>query len=106
MDGAHDMGGMHGFGAVVESGAEVAYHQRWEPRVFAIQLLVGLERLGAGPGGRPVREEMDPAEYLAASYYERWLFSAEQRLLRKGTITPGDVERVMERLDGGEPVPV
>jgi nitrile hydratase beta subunit len=106
MDGVHDMGGMHGFGPVVESGAELAYHERWEPRVFAIQMLVGLEGLGAGPGGRPVREEMDPAQYLAASYYERWLFSAEQRLLRKGTITPGEVDGVMERLDGGELMPV
>src|SRR5437763_4685963 len=105
MDGVHDMGGMHGFGKVVELGDDVAYHERWEPRVFAIQMLVGLERLGAGPGGRAVREEMDPARYLAASYYERWLYSAEQRLLRKGTIAPGEVEAMMERLDAGGAVP-
>jgi nitrile hydratase len=105
MDGVHDMGGMHGFGPVVESGGELAYDERWEPRVFAIQMLVGLEGLGAGPGGRPVREEMDPVDYLAASYYERWLFSAEQRLLRNGTIMPGEVESMMERLEAGEPVP-
>src|ERR1700686_3188882 len=105
MDGVHDMGGMHGFGPVVESGAELAYHERWEPRIFAIQILVGLEGLGAGPGGRPVREEMEPAHYLAASYYERWLYSAEQRLLRKGTIAPGEVERVIERLQAGEALP-
>ena len=90
MDGVHDMGGMHGFGPVVEPGAELAYRERWEPRVFAIQMLVGIEGLGAGPGGRPVREEMDPTDYLAASYYERWLYSAEQRLLRKGTIASGE----------------
>jgi len=104
MDGVHDMGGMHGFGPVVESGGELAYHERWELRVFAIQMLVGLEGLGAGPGGRPVREEMEPAHYLAASYYERWLFSAERRLQRKGTIAPGEIERMMERLETGEPV--
>jgi len=104
MDGVHDMGGMHGFGPVVEPGGELAYHERWEPRVFAIQMLVGAERLGAGPGGRPVREEMAPADYLAASYYERWLYSAEKRLLRKGTIRPGDVEAMMARLESGEAV--
>jgi nitrile hydratase subunit beta len=101
MDGVHDMGGMHGFGSVVSPGAEHAYHERWEPRVFAIQTLVGAEGLGAGPGGRPVREQMDPAHYLAASYYERWLYSAEQRLLRKGTIALGDVEAMMARLESG-----
>jgi nitrile hydratase len=105
MDGAHDMGGMHGFGRVVEPGSELVYRERWEPRVFAIQLLVGLEGLGAGPSGRAVREEMDPAHYLAASYYERWLYSAEQRLLRKGTITPGEVERAMEHFAAEESVP-
>jgi nitrile hydratase beta subunit len=106
MDGVHDMGGMHGFGPVVEPGCELAYHGRWELRVFAIQMLVGLEGLGAGPGGRAVREEMEPAHYLAASYYERWLYSAEQRLLRKGTIPPGEVEGVIERLKVGEAVPM
>ncbi len=105
VDGVHDMGGMHGFGEVVRPGAELAYHEAWEPRVFAIHLLVGTERLGAGPGGRPVREEMDPADYLAASYYERWLFSVERRLERKGTIARGDVERMMEQLQAGEAVP-
>jgi nitrile hydratase subunit beta len=105
MDGVHDMGGMHGFGGVFEPGAELAYHERWEPRVFAIHMLVDLERLGAGPGGRAVREEMDPARYLAASYYERWLYSAEQRRLRNGTIAAGDVEAMMERLRTGEAMP-
>jgi nitrile hydratase len=105
MDGVHDMGGMHGFGRVVEPGHELAYRERWEPRVFAIQMLVGVEGLSAGPGGRVVREEMDPAGYLAASYYERWLYSAEQRLFRKGTIALGDVEAMIERLRTGETVP-
>jgi len=99
------MGGMHGFGAVVEPGVELAYHEPWEARVFAIHMLVGSEGLGAGPPGRAVREEMEPAAYLAASYYERWLYSAERRLERGGTIAPGEVERMMERLDGGDPMP-
>ncbi|MDQ6731006.1 MAG: nitrile hydratase subunit beta [Actinomycetota bacterium] len=106
MDGAHDIGGMQGFGPVIEPGGELAYRERWEPRVFAIHMLVDLEALGAGPGGRSVREEMDPADYLAASYYERWLFSAERRLERKGMIGHGDVEAMMERLEAGEAVPI
>jgi nitrile hydratase len=48
---------------------------------------------------------MPPAEYLAASYYERWLWSAERALERKGTIQPGEVEGMMERLAAGEPEP-
>jgi nitrile hydratase len=105
VDGIHDMGGMHGFGRVVEPGSEAPYHDRWEPRVFALHLLISSEGLGGGPGGRPTREEMEPAEYLEASYYERWLWSAERRLLRKGTIEPGEVEGMMERLAAGEEEP-
>jgi hypothetical protein len=105
MDGIHDLGGMHGFGAVVTPGGEAPYHERWEPRAFALHILAGIEGLGAGPGGRATREQMDPAAYLEASYYQRWLWSNEQRLLRKGTIAPGEVEAMMERLAAGEPEP-
>ena len=97
------MGGMHGFGPVVEPGGALPYYERWEPRIFALHLLIGSEGLGAGPGGRPTREEMDPAHYLGASYYERWLWSAERRLERAGTIAPGDVEAAGQRLATGEP---
>jgi nitrile hydratase subunit beta len=104
VDGIHDLGGMHGFGPAVFAGSELAYHERWEPRVFAISMLVGVEGLGDG-GGRPIREEMPPEEYLRASYYERWLWSTEQRLLRKGTIVEGEVEGWLKRLQGGEEPP-
>jgi nitrile hydratase beta subunit len=105
MDGAHDLGGMQGFGAVVMPGGDLTYHERWEARAFALQMLVGIQGLGGGPGGRPTREEMPAADYLAASYYQRWLWSTERRLERKGLIQPGEVERMMERLDAGEPDP-
>jgi nitrile hydratase len=101
VDGIHDMGGMHGFGPAAFPGGAEAYHERWEPRVFAMSTLVGIEGLGAG-SGRAIREEMPPEEYLRASYYERWLFSTEERLLRKGAIAPGEVERWVERLRSGE----
>lgn len=98
------MGGMHGFGAVVVPGGDAPYHERWEPRVFAMSALVGIDGLGEGVG-RPIREEMAPDAYLRASYYERWLWSTEQRLLRKGTILDGEVSAWVERLRGGEDAP-
>jgi nitrile hydratase len=98
------MGGMHGFGPVVTPGSEQAYHEPWEGRIFAISTVVGVDRLGTG-SGRPIREEMPPDEYLRASYYERWIYSVERRLERRGTIEPGEVERWIERLQDGEAVP-
>jgi nitrile hydratase subunit beta len=105
MDGVHDMGGMHGFGPVVVPEGEKVFHAAWEPRVFALHILVGIEGLGAGPGGRATREEMPPVEYLEASYYERWLWSAERRLKRRGTVAPGEIEEMTARLAGGEAIP-
>ena len=99
------MGGMDGFGQVVEPGGEIVSAERWESRVFAIHMVEELEDLGAGPGARAVREEMPAADYLAASYYERWLFSVERRLERSGAIAPGEVEQMMRRLHDGEPAP-
>jgi nitrile hydratase subunit beta len=98
------MGGMHGFGAVVTPGSDAVSHEDWELRVFALSTLVGTERLGAG-SGRAIREEMDPAEYLRASYYERWLWSTEQRLLRRGTIGENEIDAWVSRLRAGEAAP-
>ena len=99
-DGIHDMGGMDGFGPVVTPGSARPYDERWEARVFAIASLIATEGLAAG-SGRATREEMAPEDYLRASYYRRWLWSSERRLERKGTIAPGEVER----LRAGEPLP-
>src|ERR671935_3098441 len=98
MDGIHDLGGMHGFGAVRRPGDDAPYHERWEARLFALQVLVRAARLTGPPSSRALREEMEPAAYLAASYYERWLWAAEQGLLRAGTIQPGEVEAMMAGL--------
>src|SRR5207245_1834947 len=103
-DGIHDMGGMHGFGAVVVPGSDATYHEGWEPRVFALSLLIGIEKLGQG-SRRAIREEMQPDDYLRATYYERWLWSAEQSLLRKGTIADGEVGGWGERLRSGGEAP-
>jgi nitrile hydratase len=38
-------------------------------------------------------ESMPPDEYEAASYYERWLYSAETILTEKGVLEPGELDR-------------
>jgi nitrile hydratase len=37
-------------------------------------------------------ESMPPAEYEAATYYERWLFAAETILGEKGILAPGELD--------------
>jgi nitrile hydratase subunit beta len=99
VDGAHDMGGMHGFGsvaAIVEED-EPTFHERWEGRTFALMLSSGALRAG---GVRPNIEAMPPADYLRASYFERWAFSVERGLALAGTLTTADIDyRVAHPVD-------
>ena len=41
MNGAHDMGGLHGFGPVVPEADEPTFHAEWEGGVFALTLAAG-----------------------------------------------------------------
>jgi nitrile hydratase subunit beta len=90
MDGVHDMGGMHGFGPVVVEGGDEVFHEAWEPRVFALYHLSNVRGLVGGPSGRAIRESMDPAHYLEASYSSAgcgapsadWRPRARSRLMR------------------------
>src|SRR3546814_3970001 len=41
MNGAHDMGGMHGFGPVRDEPEDTYFHGEWEKRAFALTLACG-----------------------------------------------------------------
>jgi nitrile hydratase len=43
-------------------------------------------------------ERMDPARYLAASYYERWLATAETNLIEKEVISRAELDARTDRL--------
>ena len=81
MNGVHDMGGMHGFGPVVPEPNEPVWHAPWEARMYA------LARASMIPGGRQQAERMPAADYLRASYYERWLYALVENATRLGLIT-------------------
>jgi nitrile hydratase subunit beta len=98
------MGGMHGFGPATWDGADDVFHHEWERRVFALMLISGYERLRKG-SGRIIREEMDPAAYLEASYYERWHDSVVIGMERQGTITGEELDAMVERIRAGHIVP-
>jgi nitrile hydratase len=118
MNGAQDMGGLHGFGPVEPEQNEPVFHADWEKRVFALTLAM------ATPAGwnidmaRFARENRPPAEYLSMSYYQIW-FAALETMLKerelvnddeivvghslhppkpvKRTLSPGDVAQVLYR---------
>jgi nitrile hydratase subunit beta len=87
MNSIHDMGGMHGLGPVAIEQAEKPFHEEWEGRVAGL-----LEVMTFPPGFtvdrfRYLRETLRPDLYLTQSYYEQWLYIAEQALLEAGMVT-------------------
>ena len=89
MNGIHDMGGMHGFGPIEREENEPVFHAPWEGRLLAMIQTVPV----AIPGGmRSAIESMDPALYLASSYYERWLHAREQGMIAAGVLTAEELD--------------
>jgi nitrile hydratase subunit beta len=93
MNGAHDLGGMHGFGSVVIEPDEPVFHAEWEGRVFALTQAMGAWRRWNIDMARFAREQMPAAEYLAASYYERALWRLERLLEQHGFVVSTDIDR-------------
>lgn len=87
MNGIHDMGGMHGFGAVHIEDDEPVFHHSWEGRVFGLAFAVNRQGLFAPEGMRVFLESLEPSFYIRATYYERWLAALQEGLLDKGVVT-------------------
>ncbi|MGA8708671.1 MAG: nitrile hydratase subunit beta [Steroidobacteraceae bacterium] len=90
MNGVHDMGGMQDMGPVRPEKNEPVFHAAWERRVFAMDDAID----GDWPGGtgRYQREIIPPAEYLRMSYYERWLTSLSELLIKSGMVTRTELQ--------------
>ena len=91
MNGAHDLGGMHGFGSVEIEKDEPVFHFQWEKRMFALTLASGFHGKWNLDMSRYTREQMPPAEYLATTYYEHWLFGLQKSLVEQELITASEL---------------
>jgi nitrile hydratase len=89
VDGIHDLGGMHGFGAVVRD--EAVFHAPWHRRVFLMSTLAEVD--GNIDYFRHSIERLDPGTYLTAGYYGRWLAALEVRLVEHGLITSDEIDQ-------------
>jgi nitrile hydratase beta subunit len=87
MNGAHDMGGVHGFGRVEPEPDEPVFHAPWEQRAFAITVAMGATGEWNIDLSRFARENRSPADYLSKSYYELWLAGLEQLLAERRLVS-------------------
>ena len=75
-----------GFGKVEVEQNEPVFHAEWERRVFALTGAMGATEEWNLDQVRFAREDRNPVEYLAMSYYERWLSGLERMLAQHGLV--------------------
>ncbi len=106
MNGAHDLGGMHGFGPIdpEPETKEPIFHAEWERRIFAINLATASHGKWTLDTSRHARERQDPADYLRHSYYENWIAGLETLLVETGLVS--EAELATGKSEGIAPVEV
>ena len=102
MNGAHDLGGMHGLGPIDPEVDEPVFHHEWERRCFALTLAAGFLGQWNIDASRYAREHMNPADYLRTSYYEHWLHGLQTLLVENGMLTDDEITARMRELEGDE----
>jgi nitrile hydratase len=79
------LGGQTGFGPVPSAdGDALPFAADWEARVYALAAVLRQRGLFNSDELRDAIERLPPEEYLAASYYERWLGALELLAAEKG----------------------
>lgn len=91
MDGVHDLGGMQGFGPIEREENEPPFHAAWEAAVLAMMRAGGSRGLFNIDEFRHGIERMEPAHYLRASYYEKWLDGITRLLVEKGVVSASEL---------------
>jgi nitrile hydratase beta subunit len=91
VNGVHDMGGAHGFGAVLREADEPVFHAPWEGRAFALTMAMGATGEWSLDEARFARESRPPVEYLSSGYYEIWLAGLERLLVERGLVAPDEL---------------
>ena len=93
MNGAHDLGGMHGLGPVAPEANEPVFHEEWERRMFGLFIATFAGGHFNIDQFRHAIERMNPAHYLDSPYYEHWLHSVETLLVEGNVITRQELEK-------------
>ena len=95
MEGAHDLGGVGGFGPVRTPGSDATHVEPWELRAQWLALAVCR-------GARPWIERIDTPTYLTTSYYGRWLMAAEMAAVANMMVTVDEIAESRARIERGD----
>ena len=92
MNGAADMGGMHGFGPIGIEPNEPVFHADWEKKAFALNMAIGVANIWNLDAFRFARESLPPPKYLNTSYYGLWVVTLENMMLKYGVTTTEELK--------------
>lgn len=87
MSRVHDMGGRFGDGPVVPEAEDVVFHADWHPRALALTLAAGSLGKWNIDVSRHARECLAPKDYMAFSYYEKWMSGLAALLVETGVLS-------------------
>ena len=91
MNGAHDLGGVMGFGPIAAEKDEPVFHAEWEKRALAITVAAGALGEWSLDASRHARESRHPVDYLTSSYYELWVKGLERLLAARGLLSAEEI---------------
>jgi nitrile hydratase len=92
MVGAHDMGGVRGYGKVRPEPDEPTFHAEWERRALAVTLAMAVPGDWNIDMSRAARESLPREAYLSKSYYEIWLAGLEKLMAERDLVAPEEIE--------------
>jgi len=93
MNGGSDLGGMMGFGPVIEELNEPNFHAHWESRVMGMAIAMGACGTWNIDQSRFARENTQPANYLQCSYYRIWLEGLIKLLNEHDLVSKEEISR-------------
>ena len=97
MNSIHDLGGMHGMGAIPFEENEPVFHEDWERKTFAVNMMLIMSGVYNADESRHAMEKIPALHWLASPYYEHWLDGFQRILVEKGLLTT-------EEIAGGKPL--
>jgi hypothetical protein len=71
----------------------------WEVMADAVSVALGHKGIRSTDQHRRAMEDMPADEYLALSYYERWVKGTEDLLAEKGILSKAEIDRKMADLE-------
>lgn len=92
----HDMGGRP-----TDQPINTAEHALadWEVVADGVAQALGVKGIRTTDESRRAMEDMPAEDYLALSYYERWVRGTEQLLVEKGILSTEEIDRKMAELE-------